>query len=314
MTGRYDQNYGNEGGNSGSNYDDTPTLTMSAKTAIEGAITNLGQFDKYGRSLIVNIDDVEVLDGILMEKTTDSDKLKLFSWEQFGFERDEDGVVDVEEDEIPNRQSINAGGDTHTYQLLDSAVEGADGHLGESVFVGDATMFISGTSKGRSLVDHICADGKGARNADDDEKWNDDYDWLKEDVAELRPELEGREIELFFKPISYTKENDDGEEEERSYNVAVLIDSKTGEVIKTVDSEEEVETETDTNPASGEVDGSEDLPDGVQRVRDLFIDKAKDGEEPSEQTVENMLDTQTEEDDIDEYVQDIVSDARAIAT
>lgn len=323
MAGRYNTNYGgNDNGNNGSNgsndWDDRARLSLPQSAAIEGAIQRISQntHDRFGTSLIVNMDDVELIDGILMERTDDSEKLKVFSWEDFGFDRDDDGIAQVPEDEIPRRQSIDVGNNTYSYKTIDSAIEGAEGRPGESVFVGDVEMFLGSTSKGRSLAKVLSTHGDDAVSEEDDE-WNDDFKWLNNDVAELRDEIAERKIELFFKPVTYETTNDNDETVERSFSRAILLDSKTGERIPPlgeVSGEVESSTEEDTDADDGSEDETEDdtseLPDEAQPVLELYVDR---GEVPDPDDVKTMLDSQLGDDNEDEYVDAIVEKAEAAA-
>jgi hypothetical protein len=293
MANRYTNDYGgnDSGNNSGNDFDneDNDTLTLARNTAIETTLVDAFQFEKsWGATLGVNLGDVELLDGILMQKREDETKLKLFSWEEFGFERDEDGVAQVDDDKIPNNHMIKVGENTHNYDMLDYAIEGAEGSAGESALVGDVTIMMNKSSKARTLAELILEAGEGATG--DGDAWGDDHGWLRDDVADLRDELEGRTVELFYRRISY--ENDDGDS--KSYDQATLIDSKTGNVIREPgNDEEDEEPGGEVGGTSGETDA--DFPEAGQPVLDIFLNNADTDGVPNEGEVENMLDAQVEE-------------------
>ena len=195
---------------------------------------------------------------------------------------------------------IKVGKKTHNYDLIDYAIEGEEGSGGESAIVGDVTMMLGESSKARNLAEIVLEAGENATG--DGDAWNDDFGWLKDDVADLRSELEGREIELFFRTESYQKENDDGTEETVSYDQATVIDAKTDGVITEPgqDSSESSETASTDTP--------DDFPESGETVLDIFVKNADEDGVPDRTEVETMLDTQVEdvsESDID-YVIDAV--------
>lgn len=296
MANRYSNDYG--GNDSGNNNDDNDfendnndTLTLTRNTAIEATLVEAFQFEKsWGMTLGVNLGDVELLDGILMTKTDDESKLKLFSWEEFGVERDEDGVAQVSEDILSQTEGhmIKVGDKTHNYTRIGYAIEGADGREGEPALIGDVTVMLGNGSKGRTLAEIILEGGEDVTGEGD--AWNDDHGWLKDNVADVREELAGRKVELFYRRISY--EGDDGDT--RSYDQATLIDSKTKEVIREPGQDDGEEDKSDSGTVtSGETDDG--FPEAGEPVLDIFLNNADTEGVPDESEVEEMLSSQVED-------------------
>jgi len=312
MANRYsnDQYGSNDSGNNNGSDDfdneDNDNLTLATNTAVNATIVEAFQFDKdWGTTLGVNLGDVELLDGILMTKRNDETKLKLFSWDEFGFERDEDGVAQVPEDEIPTSHKMSVGGTNHNYTRIGYAIEGAEGHDGEPALIGDVTVMLGNGSKGRTLAELILEDGEGSTG--DGDAWNDDFGWLKDDSATVREDLKGREVELFYRKITYTDDDD----EERSYDQATIVDAKTGENIRSPnqgggDGSDDEETETATTSDSAELEDV--FPDEGQPVLDIFLNNADTDGVPDEDEVRDMLGNQldeVEQTDVDYVIQEV---------
>jgi peroxiredoxin family protein len=302
-------------GNNNDNYeefDDDVRLSIGKQTAIRGTFWGLGQFthDKYGQSLIANIEDVEIIDGVLMERKDDSSRTRIFSLNELGYDRDEIDSVD----DIPERKTIKAGNNKYVYQLVDAVLEGHD-DLGEPVTVGNVTIFFSSGSKGRTTAELVTEAGE---NALTESAFNDDHNWLEDDVAELRDGLEDREVEFFFRKIQYEKDNGDTVR----YPRAVAIDSETGEEIEPIsadrapsaDAGQDVEDEAESVPE--EEPDEIDLPGHLKSLRDMFVDRAEEsGDVPSRENVETMLEGQLDDNEFEEngdvYVDTIIEEAGA---
>jgi hypothetical protein len=309
---RYSQNYGsNDNGNNSNDYDDNEdraNLTLSRNTAVNGVLDSLGDYShpEYGKSLIVDVNDVTVLDGIVMEKEDKDETYKVFSWDEFGFKRDEDGVPQVEEEDIPRRHKINVAGNSHVYKTVGHAAEGRD-DLDDEFWLDDVTMWMNVSSKSRTLAKILSVLGEAA--VPDDGRWTDDYEWLRDGAGELRSELEGKEVELFFKEISYETEDDNGDKVSRSYDQAVVMDVETEQAIVPKE-----ESPTEVSEPSVEAADVEDLglPEEAEPVLEFYTQNADEGA-PPRQDVRSMLSSQLPEtEDPDEYVDTIIDEVKAV--
>lgn len=290
MTNRYSKSYeGNGSDNNTSENYDSPGLKMSSHTAVEiDEVTGLGEYthDEYGQSLIVDLGGVSVLDGILMERT-DDEKFKIFSPEDLGLER----AMIESEDDVQTRHSTSAGKSTYTYELVGVALENAEGELGEPIEFGNATMFLPSGSKGRTMVERLAESGEEARSQN--ENWNSTHNWLATSDPQLRTELEGRPVELFFKVEEYT--NRDGDE--KSFTKAVIIDQETGEPVAPIAASEggqesgtgNQEPEHDSGIAPEDETEEVELPRGVEPLRDIFVSRAEKNGVPEEEEIREVI-------------------------
>lgn len=293
MVGRYNQNYGsNESDNNSSSDNDDEeraTLTLSAHTAVNATIADFGSYEAdWGTSAIVKLDDVDIIDGIVMKKTDKEETYKVFSWDEFGFVRDEEGVIQVEEDQIPNRNKISVGGTDHVYETVGYAAEGRD-DLSNEYWLDDVIMWMSVSSKARTLAELLSIMGEDA--VPDDDRWTDDYEWLRDGAGELRSDLQDEDVELFFKEVSYMTEVD-GEEVERSYDKAVLVEAESGDAIFALDGAGggggDSDGVSEPDPTVSEGTGDE-IHSDAEPILDLFLDKADEDGVPPRENVEAML-------------------------
>jgi hypothetical protein len=311
MTGtRYTQSYGSNDSEDNTSSDndyedeDRADLKMSLRTAINGELQRLGQYthDQYGTSLIVNIDDVDVLDGIVMEKSDKEESYKLFSWDEFGFERDEDGVIQVSEEQAPGRQKIDVGGTSHVYEPVAYVAEG-NPDFQDSFWLDDVVMWMGVSSKSRTFAEIVSVLGEQAVVQ---ETWTDSHDWLHEDADELRPELQGKEIELFYKLNEYTTTNNEGDEVERSYKQAVVIDQESGEPVEKL---EEPQVDVDGTSDVGN-EAPDELPPEAHPVLDFYRDSIEQDMDVPKDSIRSMLeDSLPNTENPDEYVDVIIEQA-----
>lgn len=223
--------YNNSGGsgNDGDNdYDDDRVFKLTKYCQIEGTIDRLNQFTgDYGQTGILGYSDVQVLDGMLYERSDDPNKLKVFAWDDL-YDRNEEGELpeDVDTDTAPQRKSEKVAGSTYRYELIDAAIEGRT----DPVEVGDITMFLSNSSASRTLMKTLTTAGHDAVVDKDD-----DFGWMLGDLS-LRPELDERDVIHFHLQESFTP---DGESESVDYTAPVLLDAKTEERITIPNADDE---------------------------------------------------------------------------
>lgn len=282
--------YNTSGGssNGGDNdYDDDRVFKLTKYCQIEGEVDRLNQFTgDYGQTGILGYSDVEVLDGMLYERSDDPNKLKVFSWDDL-YDRNEEGELpeDVDTDTAPARKSEKVAGNTYRYELIDAAIEGRT----DPVEIGDITMFLSNSSASRTLMKTLTTAGHDAVVDKDD-----DFGWMLGDLS-LRPELDGREVIHFHVQESFTP---DGESESVDFTAPVLLDAKTEERITIPNSDDGDSGSSSAD--SGSLGGSEEtadasggeVPSGVPDEADGLIDYfARTGEDDSD-NVEQMLESE----------------------
>jgi len=215
----------NSSGSSSNEYKDRVGLKLDKYATIEFTLDRVGLYeDSTGQKMILNMDDVEVIDGIVMDR--DDGKVKIFGWDQW-FDRNPETMelVPIEGDEIdreliPERHSEQFGDNQFRYSLRETVLE-ADGD--DSVEIEDAEFWIGNSTKARTLAKVLSTKGHGMV-ADKD----DDFNWLSVDARNsqfpMREDLEDRRLQLWFQRESFTPDDSD---EEVTYTDAVVLDGKT---------------------------------------------------------------------------------------
>lgn len=280
--------YNSAGGSSNDNdYDDDRVFKLTKYCQIEGTIDRLNQFTgDYGQTGIFGYSDLQVLDGMLYERSDDSNKLKVFALDDL-YDRDEDGEIpeDVDPSTAPARKSEKVAGSTYRYELIDVAIEGRT----DPIDVGDVTMFLSNSSASRTLMKTLTTAGQNAIVDSDD-----DFGWMLGDLS-IRPELEDRRVIQFHVQESWTPP---GESESVDYTAPTLLDAKTEEriTIPNGNSDDSGSSQAEGGSLGGSDDTDDtsgrEVPSGVPDEADGLIDYfARTGEDDAE-NVEQMLESE----------------------
>lgn len=242
-----------------SEYKEREPFLLGEYAIIEFTLDNVGVYSgDYGQNMILNMDDVEVREGVNSERVGDG-KLRVWGWDRW-FDRDPDtkelqpiGDMDtVSADALPEIETQQAGNDQYRYQIIDPVMEGQD----EPVPVGDRELWLSNGKKTRTLAKVLSQKGHEVINGANKKE---DYGWLNADDSEsfrLRPELQDRRIMMWFEPVTLTPDQLDGDTDEPvtfTDTVALDAETETGITIDNSTSEDE-----NTLEAAGE----DELPGG----------------------------------------------------
>jgi uncharacterized membrane protein YgcG len=301
-----DYNSGGNTNNSGDNseYEDRISLKMNNYAFVSFKISRLGEYtgSSYGQSLIVDADDLQVIDGIVMERSPgdpDDDTIKVFGWDTW-FATNENGQLteDVTVDEVPSRHNEQFGSNNFTYKLMDAVQEGDD-----PISLGNCTMWLSNGTKNRTFAKVITPAGHDVI----DEK-EDDYNWLNDDLVELRDDLEGRRIILSYYKDSFVPDDpeidDEGNPIPVEYTDAKVLDADSFAGITIVNSENDGSS-SDSGSSGGSSGGSvgggdaEELPEGVPESADQIIDFMANTGETNPENVEQLVNGEVGDDDYD---------------
>jgi hypothetical protein len=233
---------------------------------------------QYGEQIILNMDNVEVREGVMSEREKDG-KVKLWGWDQW-FDRDPatqelipyDEGGEITTDELPRRKTEDAGRNTFRYEITEGLLEGRD----DPVEIGDRELWLSNQAKTRTVAKVLSKHGKSIiKNK------SDNRDWLSIDSANedfpLREDLEGRRLMMWFQPTSFTIE-EKGEEKTVTYIDTVILDAETEAGITMLNDESseqstipepgsESESESTTTDTSS---NPEDFPPAIQDLVDMF--------------------------------------------
>lgn len=310
-----DYNSGSTGSDSSDSgeYEDRPRISMNNYAIISFEVGELSEYTgDYGQNVYVDLDDVELIHGMFYDRTWEGpgsaddydDKMKkLFGFGSW-FETNEDGTLAEEIDEkyINHRITENFGKNEFPYEYIDRVQEGDD-----PIEVGDYDMKLSNSTKNRTFLKVLTTAGHDV--VDDKE---DGYSWADEDKIELRDDLEGRRLILFYKHNSFTPEGDD---EEVTYTDAVVLDADTGAGVtiqngssdSSGSSGSSSDSKDDSSDSSGTLGGNDDdsLPEGVPEEADEIIDFMARTGETSPDGVDNLVSGEADDYDLDAVVAEV---------
>lgn len=290
--------YNATGSTNTQDYKDREPMLMGRYVILEATLEKVGVYSgNFGKSLILNMDDVEVLEGVITSRTDNGDgeadeKTKLFGWDKW-YDRDENmELVPFEEggeistDDLGRRVTEEAGGDTYKYEIEGAVLEGRD----EPVDIDDRELWLGNGKKSRTLAKVFSQ--RGHDIIDQDNK-RDDREWLNaEDDGDfaLRPELEGRRIMFWFEQTTLSADEVDDLDQDVTFTDAVVLDAETETPITIVNDDEEGDADgdadsTDTDDESGAESGVTDLPADVEELVDMFARTGQDDRD----SIENIV-------------------------
>ena len=274
-------------------------MLLGQYAVLEFDLARVGVYDgNWNQNMILSMDNVEVIEGVIGERI-DDDKTKVFGWDKW-FDRDEEtmelqplpGQDEVSEDALPAVESTEAGGNTYRYQIKEGLMEGQD----DPVSIGDKELWLTGGKKVRTLAKVLSERGHDIINEDSK---NDDFGWLNaesEDEFELREELEGRRIMMWFEDVHVPLEElDDSFDEPLNFIDSVVLDAKTeaGITIKNDESDDGVaeSASEETEDAGG--DDSEETAESASgsfpaEISDLIEMFARTGQ-TNRESIESMV-------------------------
>jgi uncharacterized membrane protein YgcG len=291
----YDTDY-NSGGSSENNgdsddYEDRQTLKMGKYTMLSFEVSRLGEYSgDYGQSLIVDLDNVEVMDGIVMDRGDGT--TKVFGWETW-FDTNGNGKLteDVDTDDVPSRHAESFGSNDYTYQLEDSTQEGDD-----PISLGNMSIWMGNQTKFRTFAKVFTPDGHDIVGDKED-----DYNWLATDSPTIRDDLVGRRVVMFFKEESFTP---DGEDEPVSFTNAAILDADSGAPITISNgssggSGNGSSDDGGSGGSGGSVGGGSSLPEGVPEAADEMIDFMARTDQTDPDEIETVIDSEVGDVDYD---------------
>lgn len=302
-----DYNSGGSNNNDGeNNYEERDSLKLANYAIVSFEVARLGEYtgSQYGQSVIVDVDDVRVQHGLAYDRFYDDedDTMKVFGFGKW-FKTNEDGTLaeEVQDDLLNKRISEEFGGEQYPYEYEGHVTEGS----GDELTLGNMTMWLNNGTKNRTFLKVIT---KAGHDVIDDKE--DDHNWANEDNLELRDDLRGRRIMLFYKKESFTPE---GEDEPVTYTDAVVLDEKTGAGITiqngdddSSSSESSAEDDSDESGGSlGDSAGGSDLPEGVPEEAEEIIGFLVRTEETDPEQVDNLVGDEADEYDVDAVIAEV---------
>jgi hypothetical protein len=287
--------------NSGGDFEERESLKLSNYAIISFEVSRLNQYtgSQYGQSVFVDVDDVRVKHGLVYDRfhSDDDDTMKIFGFGKW-FKTNADGTLaeDVQDDLLNKRISEEFGGKEYPYELDGYTTEDVD----EEIEMGDMSMSLSNSTKYRTFLKVITKAGHDVIDDKDDE-----YNWADENELELRDDILGRRIVLFYKLNTFTP---DGDDEEVTYTDAVILDEETGAGITIQNgssSSSSSSSSTSTDTSGGTVGGDSGLPDGVPEAADDIVDFLARTGETDRDSIDDLVSGEADEYDLDAVVSEV---------
>lgn len=274
-------------------------MLLGQYAVLEFDLARVGVYDgNWNQNMILSMDNVEVVEGVIGERI-DDDKTKVFGWDKW-FDRDEEtmelqplpGQDEVSEEALPAVESTEAGGNTYRYQIKEGLMEGQD----DPVSIGDKELWLTGGKKVRTLAKVLSERGHDIINEDSK---NDDFGWLNaesEDEFELREELEGRRIMMWFEDVHVPLEElDDSFDEPLNFIDSVVLDAETeaGITIKNDESDDGMDESASEETEDAGGDDSEETAESASgsfpaEISDLIEMFARTGQ-TNRESIESMV-------------------------
>lgn len=248
----YDSHAEDFGGN------DDLTLTTMPYAAIDGDLASLREGNSdFGQSIGERYENTVLVDGALYQRKDAEDKVKLISWDDLGFDPEEEEFKPAEF----KRRNETYGGNTYNYTLVAARIDETDkvwlseDEDGEPALetdddnqpmIGSVIIWNGGSSENgpnstakttaRTLTDL----GRAAVIDEDDV-----YDWLDSDYS-IRPALDGKRIRRF---------KVEREGEKYNFYTPVFIDVATGNRIGISNDEEASASDSNGGETEKATDG-----------------------------------------------------------
>ena len=298
-----DYNSGSSSGSSnGGDYEERDSLKMTNYAIVSFEVDRLAEYtgSQYGQSVFVDLNDVQVHHGLVYDRFygDDDDTIKVFGFGKW-FQTNEDGTLDEEiQDELINRRiSEEFGGNQFPYEYVDHVTEDND----DVIDLGNMSFSLGNSTKYRTMLKVF---SKSGHDAIDDKE--DEYNWADENEIELRDDLEGRRLLMFFKQESFVP---DGEDEAIDYTDAVILDAETGAGVTIQNGESDSSGSDDEEESGGTVGGDDDdgLPEGVPEEADDIIDFMARTNETDPDQVEQLVSGEADEYDLDAVIGEVES-------
>lgn len=267
-------------------------MLLGQYAIVESGLARVGVYDgQYGKTLILNLDDTVINEGVITERIDDGNgnadgKVKVFGWDKW-YDRDEnmelvpfDEGGEITVDNLGRRVTEEAGGSTYKYEVTEGVLEGRD----EPVSIGDREIWLSNGKKARTLAKVF---SKHGHDVVDEENKRDDSSWLiadDEDSFGLRDELEDRRVMFWFEQNTLKADDVEGLDQDVTFTDSVVLDAETeaGITIQNGDGGgnggggDGGGTTDDTNSDDASVDaasngdGIEGFPEAIDELVDMF--------------------------------------------
>lgn len=305
---------------SSDDFKDRDSLLLGRYSIVEATLASTSVYDgSYGKSMILNMDDLEVLQGVITERVENGDgvadeKTKIMGWETW-FDTDEDmNLIPFDEggeisiDEVGRRVTQEAGGDQYKYQVQEGVLEDRGD---DPVPLGDFDLWLGNGKKARTMAKVLSDHGHDIISEADKQ---DDHSWLNADSADefaLRDELEGERIMFWFEQTTLTPDDIDDLDSEVTFTDAVVLDGESETPITIPNSDTTPDESDDTESVESrnsepdpDTTNDADIPDSVEDLLDMFART----ENTERDSVERMVKSEAPDDyeiDLDVMIDEI---------
>lgn len=268
-------------------YDYHPRLYTTPRTVVEGDLGNFFtlEHDDYGQTLILFLDDVEIVQGALYDKDQSNDnqikenKVKLFNFDALGYDVDEIENGDLSLGDLPPRKTQSAFGNNMRFEYMGSRIDGDEPLVDNPDTLKFPTMRIfynpSNTedNKGPSavakrVVKLLAENGAGDLN---DENLNSIHNWT-DSYVRIADDLKGRRVQMWYEQ----RPGDD-----YNFNFQQIKDVETGDLLEVRNSGEDGSQAADADASSSDqgaaADGSGAVDDQLAAMEDELAADEDDG-------------------------------------
>lgn len=269
-------------------YDYHPRLYNTEETVVEGDLGNFFtlEHDDYGQTLILFLDDVEIVQGALYDKDQSDDnqikenKVKLFNFDSLGYDVEEIENGDLSLGDLPPRKTQSAFGNNMRFEYMGSRIDGDDPVVDNPDTLKFPTMRIfynPSTQEGnegpsaiaKRIVKLLAEGGAGDlndENLDQIHNWTDSY-------VRIADDLKGRRVQMW---------HEKREGDEYNYNHQQIKDVETGDLLEVRNGGEEADSQAadaddSSSDAGAAADGSGAVDDQLAAMEDELAGDDEDG-------------------------------------
>lgn len=294
-----DYNSGSNDSDNDGDYEEREALKLANYSIISFEVSRLNEYTgQYGQTVFADLDDVRVSHGMVYGRFKDEDDntTKVFGYGEW-FQTNDDGTLaeEIQDDLINKRISEKFGGTSYPYEYEGHVTEDS----GDEISLGDMSLSLANQTKYRTFLKVITDAGHDVIVDKED-----DSNWANENALDLRDDILGRRIIMFFKKESFVP---DGNDEEVTFTNAVILDAETGAGITIQNGESDSSGSSDDDESSGTLGGNDEdsLPEGVPAEADDIIDFiARTGETDPDQ-VDGLVSDEADEYDLDAVVAEV---------
>lgn len=282
--------YGNDSnGSENSNSDDSDYDDLALKwkpyATFRGTLESVfGAESKYGQMFGIKFSDVELVDGVLMQRVDNDgnreDTLKLFDWDSMPV------VGEATVEDAPEVHTEEYGGTTYQYELIGARMEDSE-NPGDTIEVDEEVVLWESGGESPSATAKSLAQLLTNAGTEVIDNRDDINSWIHIDRCEVRDDLEGRTFDVF----KVVQEGD-----EYDFHSPVFVDTKTEEQVLVNNGNDGDTTTDETASGSGGDETEAETGDFPEPVAD-FVEFCDDFDLNDEEQIRDNMDSMADDED-----------------